>query len=79
MRSGASGLRSSWASVARNSSFCWLAARSAASDRSSSAVRSWTRASSVSFSSASARVLRNSSANTAILWRRICGLTGLVR
>ena len=64
VRSGASGLRSSCARIARNSSFCCAAARSAASERSSSAVRSWTRSSSVSLSSASARVLRNSSAKT---------------
>ena len=38
-----------------------------------------TRASSVSLSSASARVLRNRSTNTATFWRRISGLTGLLR
>ena len=58
VRNGTSGFRSSCARTARNSSFCCAAARNAASDRSSSTVRSRTRSSSFSFRSASSRVFR---------------------
>ena len=51
LRTGASGLRSSWASVAMNSSLRRSASRSSASSCSSARVRSSTRRSRVSFSS----------------------------
>ena len=76
VRIGASGFRNSWASIARNSSLRWFASWSACVEASSAAVLSVTRPSSSAFSRSSARVLRNSSANTLTLARRISGTTG---
>ena len=65
LRTGASGLRSSCASVARNSSLRRLASRSCASLCCSSAVRSVTRWSRVSFSSRSCSSARRRSVTSA--------------
>ena len=79
MRSGASGLRSSCASVARNWSFCAFASRSAASD-SSQLGRALVDALLERLVQLRERArLAKQSAKTPILCRRISGLTGFVR